>query len=93
MKVTTATVKIDMQEPEILQVKSANAHVAVATGQKPVVKLWGLFSYKGEEVFADSSPIQPLGYDVKGRVKAEIDGKVIGLTIVRIDRATIEVKS
>lgn len=84
-----ATVKIDMEEPEIIQVKAAAAHVAVATGQSPTVKLWGVFAHKGEEVFADTSPIQPLGYDVKNRVKAAVDGNVLKLTIVRIDRATI----
>jgi hypothetical protein len=86
----TATVKIDMDdEPGIIQVKAAAAHVAAATGRKPAVNLWGVFLYKGEEVFADTSPIQPLGYDVKGRVRAMIDGSVITLTIIRIDRATI----
>ena len=89
MKITQATVKIDMDEPEIIQVKAAAAHVAVATGRKPAVNLWGVFSYRGEEVFADMSPIQSLGYDVKNRVKAKIDGSVIGLTVIRIDRATI----
>jgi hypothetical protein len=89
MKITQAAVKIDIDAPEIIQVKAAAAHIATATGRKPTVKLWGLFSHRNEEVFADMSPIQPLGYDARGRVKAEVDGSVIGLSIVRIDRATI----
>ena len=89
MKITQAAVKIDIDAPEIIQVKAAAAHVAVATGRQPAVNLWGVFSYRGEEVFADMSPIQPLGYGTRNRVKAKIDGVVIGLTIIRIDRATI----
>jgi hypothetical protein len=31
-------------------VKAAAAHIATATGRKPTVKLWGLFSHRNEEV-------------------------------------------
>ena len=90
MTITGATVRIDIENPTLIELKATVGHVETATKRKPTVWIWGLFEYRGDDVWATSRPIKAIGY-TRGKVRAEIDGEVLKLEPVRLDRATIAV--
>jgi hypothetical protein len=82
-----ATVEIELDHPDMREIKAVSSRIEAATERKPEVLLYGEFEADGDLVF--SSPLKVLGYLRKGKIKAKVDGEVLNVTVTLIERAYV----
>lgn len=87
MSVKRTAVEIELDHPDMREIKAVSSRIEAATGRKPDILLYGEFEADGDLVF--SSPLKALGYLRNGKIKAKVDGEVLNVTVTLIERAYV----